>query len=180
MSVRRRVAAAGVAAAAVLAVATAVPAAADTVTVTWLCTSEAGEFTGDYHVTVTAQATAAVGSTHPVSVSAQGAQNQDQHIEAGTISATLEVQLGGAGSGVVTATGLSNPDIRHAGRGLLHLRPGKRTRPGCRRHHGRLASAPAGVVSLTTPAGQRVTQYDGRAHRVICCRGSLSQQEEPQ
>lgn len=112
MSVSRRLAAAGVAVAAVFAVATAVPAAADTVTVTWLCTSEAGEFTGDYHVTVTAPATAAVGSTHAVTVSAQGAQNQDQHIEAGTISATLEVQLGGAGSGVVTATGLSNPDIQ--------------------------------------------------------------------
>lgn len=112
MSVSRRIAAAGVAVAAVLAVATAVPAAADTVTVTWLCTSEAGEFTGDYHVTVTAPATAAVGSTHAVTVSAQGAQNQDQHIEAGTISATLEVQLGGAGSGVVTATGLSNPEIQ--------------------------------------------------------------------
>lgn len=115
MSVRRRLAATGVAVAAVFAsaaIATAVPAAADTISVTWLCTSELGEFTGDYHVTVTAPATAEAGSTHEISVSAEGAQNQDQHVEAGTINATLDVHLGGAGSGVVTATGLSNPEIQ--------------------------------------------------------------------
>lgn len=114
MPVRRRLAATGVAVAAIftaVTAATVTPAAADTITVTWSCSSEAGSFTGDYHVTVTAPATAAAGSTHAVSVSAEGATTQDQQIAAGTISATLQVQLGGAGSGVVTATGLTNPEI---------------------------------------------------------------------
>jgi len=103
-SLRRRIAIclAAVAVAGGLVLAGGTPAAAGTVTQRWLCGSITGGTSyGNFHVTITAPATATVGQTATVTAA----------VTAGVIRASLVINLGGVGSGTITATGLTNPDI---------------------------------------------------------------------
>jgi len=113
-SLRRRIAIclAAVAVAGGLVLAGVTPAAAGTVTQRWLCGSITGGTSyGNFHVTITAPATASVGQTATVTAAVTAAVNQSNTIAAGVIRASLVINLGGVGSGTITATGLTNPDI---------------------------------------------------------------------
>ncbi|MCQ4084755.1 hypothetical protein NGB36_30330 [Streptomyces sp. RB6PN25] len=92
------------------------PAMADTVSVNYTCTgtgAPSGVTTSQ--ITVTAPATAAVGSTVDLQVSLSTAQTAPIALPANGVQGQVVINLGGASSGSVTATGLTDPSGIAAG-----------------------------------------------------------------
>lgn len=87
------------------------PATADTVTSHWVCSRPLG-YSGaaDFRITVTAPANATRGQTATLTASFYNTVPRGTHEAAGKFRAQLEIAVGGAGSGVVYANGLTNPD----------------------------------------------------------------------
>lgn len=88
-------------------------ASADTVSVSYTCSGfgfPVQNFT--YSVTITAPATATRGQTVTLQASIAATSPSSQNVAAGVNRAELDIVLGGASSGTVTATGLTNPSIQ--------------------------------------------------------------------
>ncbi len=91
----------------------ATPASAGTVTQTWFCVSIfGGGGNVDYRITITAPATATRGQTATVTTSVVTVNNHGAYVAAGVVRASMTINLGGAASGTITATGLTNPEIQ--------------------------------------------------------------------
>ncbi|TQS44778.1 hypothetical protein [Cryptosporangium phraense] len=88
------------------------PAYADTVTVNYSCEVPlTGTLTGDVDVTITAPATAAVGDTVEVTVQTGPAPfTAPIDLEAGSVTPSIEVTVGGAQTGSFTAQGTPNTE----------------------------------------------------------------------
>jgi len=65
-----------------------------------------------YRVTIGAPANANRGQTVTVTASIEQTQNYGAHLSANVYQATLDIVLGGAASGTIQATGLTNPEIQ--------------------------------------------------------------------
>jgi hypothetical protein len=117
-------------------------AAADTVTVSYICgvPTFPPHWNDAYRVTVTAPATATRGQTVTVTASLVGIQ-----ATANTYQAALVITLGGASSGTITATGLTNPAIPAGGT------------PKWNGGRAQVTLASAGTVTFT-PGGFTVTR----------------------
>lgn len=96
------------AAAGLLLAATASPALADTVQVTYLCGTPGSVTVEPIDVTITAPATAVVGETVTLEVSTLRVNTLPFDVPAGATQVDMAIDLGGASAGSVTATGLSN------------------------------------------------------------------------
>jgi hypothetical protein len=90
------------------------PAAAGTVSASYLCGSVAGgpAGVGPFRVTINAPANATRGQTVTVTASIEGTRNYGSHLSANFVHITLGIILGGAASGTIQATGLTNPEIQ--------------------------------------------------------------------
>ncbi|MFI5952551.1 hypothetical protein [Cryptosporangium sp. NPDC051539] len=88
------------------------PAYAGTVTVNYSCEVPlTGTLTGDVDVTITAPATAAVGDTVEITVQTGPAPfTAPIDLEAGSVTPSIEVTVGGAQTGSVTAQGAPNAE----------------------------------------------------------------------
>jgi hypothetical protein len=86
-------------------------AAADTVTLHHQCGLASGPFQSDWHVTITAPATAARGSTVTVTADIVNTRNNTDPVPANKYRGELRIKLGGASTGEILATGLINPQI---------------------------------------------------------------------
>lgn len=113
MGFTKRIAATALAALAAFGLIT-TPATADTVVTRWTCINPFGGINGswDFRITVTAPATATVGQTATLTASFYNTVPRGSHVAAGTFTGQLEIAVGGAGSGLVYANGLSNPDTQ--------------------------------------------------------------------
>lgn len=95
---------------------TAPSALADTVSVGYTCTGPgAPGGVNTLQLTVTAPASVPQGATADLAVSATTQLTAPIDLPANTVSAELDLQLGGAGSGSVTASGATNPDAVPSG-----------------------------------------------------------------
>ena len=91
----------------------AAPATADTVSVSFSCAfAGAGHWTADYLVTITAPATATRGQAVTVTAALGSIGTANQDAPAGAYRAFMDISLGGAASGTITANGLTSPAVR--------------------------------------------------------------------
>jgi hypothetical protein len=86
--------------------------AADTVSVNYVCGASIWHWNEAFHVTITAPATATRNQTVTVTASLVGTNAGFlDPVPADTYQAALTITLGGASSGTITATGLTNPAL---------------------------------------------------------------------
>lgn len=90
-----------------------VPAAtADTVLMKYRCgNAVTGGWDYNWNITITAPATATRGQTVTLNVSAESTIPTTEPVEANLVFGFLDIRLGGASSGTVGSTRMSNPDI---------------------------------------------------------------------
>jgi hypothetical protein len=109
----RRGIVAGVTGALAMAMVGASPAAAGTVTASYRCmTAAGGLFSIAYRVTIDVPASANRGQTVTMNASIEQSRNYGAYLSANVYQATLDIILGGAASGTIQATGLTNPEIQ--------------------------------------------------------------------
>lgn len=87
-------------------------ASADTVLMKYRCGNAiGGGWDFNWYITITAPANATPGQTVTLNISAESPTPSSQPVAAGVTFAYLDVRLGGASSGIVYSTRMSNPDI---------------------------------------------------------------------
>jgi hypothetical protein len=113
LSLHKRIASATVVAAAAIGLLTATPAAAGTVSARWGCVTQFGPAgQRDFVITLTAPATATRGQPATVTASISEPGNTGQPHPAGAYGGQLEITLGGVGTGVIYANGMTSPEIQ--------------------------------------------------------------------